>query len=173
MVMLDRLLRVLRHRWAKDAMQSLPADALERLQRRVGGSEQLHSGEIRICVEAGLPNSYLLRTDTMASLLRQRAITQFGRLRVWDTERNNGVLIYLCLAERAIELVADRGVDRIAPSGYWEQAVGTLSAALGDGAFEDGLGLAVDAVGSLLEQHFPLAVGESNPNELPDAPVVS
>jgi hypothetical protein len=171
--MLNRLIRVLRHRWAKDARHTLSQGALERLRMQVAASEQDHTGEIRICVEAGLPSSYLWRTDSMPALLRQRAISQFGRLRVWDTERNNGVLIYLCLAEHAIELVADRGVNRVAPAAYWEQTVGTLGAALGTGAFEDGLGLAVDAVGKLLKQHFAVTAGEINPNELPDAPVVA
>jgi uncharacterized membrane protein len=170
--MLSRFLRVLRHRWAKDARHTLSHDALERLRLQVTASERLHSGEIRIYVEAGLPSSYLWRKDSMPALLRQRAISQFGRLRVWDTERNNGVLIYLCLAEHAIELVADRGVNRVAPAAYWEQTVATLGAALGAGAFEEGLGLAVDAVGKLLQGHFALATDEVNPNELPDAPVV-
>jgi uncharacterized membrane protein len=170
--MLDRWLRVLRHRWENDAKRTLSSEALDRLRLRVASSEQLHSGEIRICVEAGLPNSYLLRTETTPVLLRQRAIAQFGRLGVWDTEHNNGVLIYLCLAERAIELVADRGVNRVAPPDYWEAAIQTLGTALRAGAFEEGLGLAVDTVGSLLGQHFALATGGINPNELPDTAVI-
>ena len=170
--MLDRLLRVLRHRWAKDARHTLPPEALERLRQRVAASEQRHSGEIRICVEAGLPNSYLWRPVALPALLRQRALAQFGRLRIWDTEHNNGVLIYVCMAEHAIELVADRGVDRTAPPEYWAQTVRTLSAALRTGSYEDGLGLAVDAVSSLLQQHFALNAGDANPNELPDGPVL-
>lgn len=170
--MLHRLLRVLRHRWAKDARHTLSPDALERLRQRIAASEQQHSGEIRICVEAGLPNSYLWRTDSMPALLRQRALAQFGRLRIWDTEHNNGVLIYLCLAEQAIELVADRGIDRAAPPAYWAQTVHTLSAALSTQAYEEGLALAVDAVSSLLRQHFALTEGEANPNELPDTPAL-
>jgi uncharacterized membrane protein len=168
--MMVRLIRVLRHRWEIDASHTLPTEALDRLRLRVAASEQEHSGEIRICIEAALPNSYLWRKDTMPALLRQRAMAQFGRLQVWDTEHNNGVLIYLCLAEHAIELVADRGVNRIAPANYWEAIIDTLGAALKRGAFEEGLGLAVDAVGSLLQKHFALSAGESNPNELPDAP---
>jgi hypothetical protein len=171
--MLDRLIRVLRHRWEKDAAHTLSTEVFERLRLRVANSEQLHSGEIRICIEAGLPSSYLWRNEPMTALLRQRAMAQFGRLRVWDTEHNNGVLIYLCLAEHAIELVADRGVNRIAPANYWHATIDTLGTALKHGAFEEGLGLAVDAVGSLLHTHFPLSAGDSNPNELPDAPTVS
>ena len=80
---------------------------MERLARRVAASEQRHSGEVRIYVEAGLPLSYLWRDATP----RERAVAMFGKLRVWDTEQNNGVLIYLLLAEHAIEIVADRGPE--------------------------------------------------------------
>ena len=83
--------------------------------QRVAASEARHSGQIRICVEAGLPFSYLWRHVRrgvpLRQVIRQRAVTMFGKLRVWDTERNNGVLIYLLLAEHAIELVADRGLN--------------------------------------------------------------
>ena len=74
----------------------------------MAASERRHSGEIRVCVEAGLPLSYLWRGATA----RERAVTMFGKLRVWDTEHNNGVLIYLLLAEHRIEIVADRGLNR-------------------------------------------------------------
>jgi uncharacterized membrane protein len=170
--MLGRLLRVLRHRWEEDANHTVSTEVLERLRLRVATSEQLHSGEIRICIEAGLPNSYLWRKETMPALLRQRAMAQFGRLRVWDTEHNNGVLIYLCLAEHAVELVADRGVNRIAPANFWAETTSTLGTTLKLGAFEEGLGLAVDGLGALLQRHFALSAGDVNPNELPDTPVI-
>ena len=109
-----RLARIWRHRWIDDAdlRRALPPDLLERLGQRVAASERRHSGEVRICVEAGLPLSYLWR-DAPA---RERAIMMFGKLRVWDTENNNGVLIYLLLAEHAIEIVADRGIDAKVPN---------------------------------------------------------
>ena len=171
--MLVRMRRLFKHRWADEAHRSLSQSALERLHSRIALSETSHTGEIRICVESGLPNSYLLRSDTTPALLRQRALAQFGRLRVWDTEANNGVLIYLCLAERALELVADRGVNRLATSGQWEQLVKRLSLALKEGHFEQGLLQAVEEVDAVLLQHFALRVGQTNPNELPDAPVLS
>ena len=171
--MIQRLQRLFKHRWMEDANRMLPPDALQRLQAHVAASETLHSGEIRICVEAGLPNSYLLRPDTTAALLRQRALAQFGRLRVWDTEHNNGVLIYLCLAERAIELVADRGVDRVVPTADWQAMVQQLGTALRLGQVEQGLTQSIDAVCRVLAQHFSLQPGQDNPNELPDAPVLS
>jgi uncharacterized membrane protein len=171
--MLSRLQRLFKHRWMEDANRVLPPDALQRLQAHVAASEQQHSGEIRICVEAGLPNSYLLRPDTTAALLRQRALAQFGRLRVWDTEHNNGVLIYLCLAERAIELVADRGVNRAVPAEQWQGVVQQLATALRAGQYEQGLTVSIDAVCAVLTQHFALQPGQHNPNELPDAPALS
>lgn len=171
--MLSRLQRLFKHRWMENADRVFTSEALLRLQTRVTASEAQHSGEIRICVEAGLPNSYLLRPDTTAALLRQRALAQFGRLRVWDTEQNNGVLIYLCLAERAIELVADRGVDRMVPADQWHGVVQQLAMALRAGQYEQGLAQSIDAVCAVLTRHFPLQPGQHNPNELPDAPALS
>jgi len=97
-------------------------------------------------------------------------VTMFGKLRVWDTEHNNGVLIYLLLAERRIEIVADRGLARHVNTAQWETIAQGMSAAFKAGRFEEGLNAAVDAAGAALRKHFPLAPGESNPNELPDAP---
>jgi uncharacterized membrane protein len=165
---MNKLLRILKHRWLdeRDAARALGADGLKRIQARVAASERGHSGEIRVCVEAGLPLSYLWRNAGA----RERAIMLFGKLRVWDTEHNNGVLIYLLLAEHAIEIVADRGLDRHVGAAHWQQILETMRAAFRAGRFEDGLNQAVDAVDALLVQHFALAPGETNPNELPDAP---
>ena len=148
--------------------RTLPPDLLERLAGRVGASERRHSGEIRICVEAGLPNSYLWRDATA----RERAVAMFGKLRVWDTEQNNGVLIYLLLAEHAIEIVADRGLNRHVPAADWQAVVQRMGGAFQAGRFEDGLTQALEEVSALLVRHFPAARGEANPNELPDDPVL-
>jgi len=163
---MNRLARILRHRWMDetDTRRALDDAALARLEQRVAGSEHRHSGEIRLCVEAGLPLSYLWRGATT----RERAVTMFGKLRVWDTEANNGVLIYLLLAERAIEIVADRGVVRRVPQAHWDQLIGGMREAFRAGRFEAGLAEAIDAVDATLAQHFALAPGETNPNELPD-----
>lgn len=160
--------RLLRHRWHDQghARRVLGDAAVKRLESRVAASEQRHSGEIRLCIEAGLPWSYLW-CDLSP---RQRAVTLFGKLRVWDTEHNNGVLIYLLLAEHAIEIVADRGLARCVPQAHWQALVGGMRQAFREGRFEEGLLQAVDAVDALLVQHFPLAPGEANPNELPDRP---
>jgi uncharacterized membrane protein len=161
-----RLARVLRHRLVDDTdtRRALDDAALDRLAARVRQSESRHSGEIRLSVEAGLPLSYLWQ-DLRA---RDRALTLFGKLRVWDTEANNGVLIYLLLAEHAIEIVADRGLSRRVPDAHWQQVLGDMREAFRAGRYEAGLMQAIDQVEALLVQHFPLAAGEANPNELPD-----
>ncbi|HEX6362237.1 MAG TPA: TPM domain-containing protein, partial [Albitalea sp.] len=100
------------------------------------------------------------------------ALALFGKLRVWDTERNNGVLIYLLLAEHAIEIIADRGVARHVSAEEWQRIVGTMSDAFRAGRFEDGLNSAIDAVHERLVRHFPLQPGAANPNELTDAVVL-
>ncbi len=161
-----RILRILKHRlWdERDAHRLISPDVVARLQAQVTGSERHHSGEIRVCVEASLPLSYLWR----GLQARDRAITMFGKLRVWDTEANNGVLIYLLIAERAIEIIADRALARRVPGDHWQTLVGGMREAFGDGRYEQGLAAAIAAVDALLVQHFPLAAGQANVNELPD-----
>ncbi len=168
--MWSRILRILKHRWLDDldTRRALPPELLERLAQRVAVSERRHSGEIRIYVEAGLPNSYLWRGATA----RERAVAMFGKLGVWDTEHNNGVLIYLLLAEHAIEIVADRGLARHVGPEEWRAIVARMGSAFREGRFEDGLTQALEEVSALLVRHFPLAADQDNPNELPDTPVL-
>jgi len=163
---MGRISRILKHRWRDeaDAARALGKSALKRLEDRVAASEHGHSGEIRLCVEAGLPLPDLWRDTTP----RQRAVTLFGTLGVWNTEHNNGVLIYLLLAERAIEIVADRGLARHVGAAHWDTLVAGMREAFRAGRFEEGLNQAIDAVDALLRQHYALAEGAPNPNELPD-----
>ena len=165
---MNRFARILRHRWfdETDTRRALDKAALDRLQARVAASERKHSGEIRVCVEAGLPLSYLWR----GASARERAIAMFGKLRVWDTERNNGVLIYLLLAEHAIEIVADRSLTHDPRDPRWQAVVQGMREAFRAGRFEEGLNDAVDAIGALLERQHRVAADEPNPNELPDRP---
>jgi uncharacterized membrane protein len=167
---MNRLRRIARHLWLdeSDTRRALPVPALARLQARVAHSEQRHSGEIRVVVEAALPLSYLWR----GLGARDRAIMQFSKLRVWDTEANNGVLIYLLLADRAIEIVADRGLgEHIDPTG-WRGIVGSMRTHFRAGRIELGLDEAIDAVDALLVKRFPRMAGDADRNELPDAPLL-
>jgi uncharacterized membrane protein len=165
---MGRLLRLFKHRSfdEADVRRVLDNAALARLEARVHDSEKLHTGEIRLCVEAGLPTSYVWKHLTA----RDRAIAMFGKLRVWDTEDNNGVLIYLLFAEHAIEIVADRGLKARVADAEWQRIIETMREPLRAGRFEEGLGLAIDAVEKLLEQHFPAGAGAANPNELVNKP---
>jgi uncharacterized membrane protein len=164
-----RLLRLLKHRLMdeRDARRLLDDAALDRLQQRIALSERLHDGEIRVCIEAGLPLSYLWRGATA----RDRALALFGKLGVWDTEHNNGVLIYLLLAEHAIEIVADRGLQRAVPANHWTDAVAHLAESCRANRHEEGLLQAIAAAEAVLIEHFP-SQGDREPvNELPDRPV--
>ncbi len=165
-----RLQRVWRHRWMDDAdtRRAVPPDLLKRLENYVAASEARHSGEVRICVEAGLPNSYLWRGASP----RERAVAMFGKLRVWDTEHNNGVLIYLLLAENAIEILADRGLNSKVSTAQWQAITQRMSAAFKASQFEEGLTQALQEVSGLLVQHFALRDGETSANSLPNAPDV-
>ena len=165
---MNRFARILRHRWLdeRDLARALDDATLARIEARVAASEKRHSGEIRVCAEAGLPLSYLWRGATA----RERAVTMFGKLRVWDTAHNNGVLIYLLLAEHRIEIVADRGLNQRVSPAQWDEVMQRMRASFRQGQFEAGLNDAIDAVDALLVRHFPLAPGEANPNELSDRP---
>lgn len=163
-------LRWLRHRWTDrgDVRRALDEAALARLQARVAASEQRHRGEIRLAIEAGLPHSYLWKGLDA----RARAVTLFGKLRVWDTEENNGVLIYLLLADHAIEIVVDRGLARQAEGPAWARIVERMREAFRAGRFEQGLEEAIDAVDSLQTRHFPRQAVGIDRNELPDSPII-
>lgn len=178
-IMLKRLQTCFKHRWMdeSDTRRTFGSDLLERLTRRVAASERRHSGEIRICVEAGLPMSYLWRhlwhRTPVQVLCRERAMSMFGRLQVWDTTNNNGVLIYLLLAEREIELVADRGLNALVPHTQWQAMVQRMSAAFAAGRYEDGLTQALGEVSAVLVSNFPESADGAGPNELPDTPVLN
>lgn len=160
--------RILRHifRDERSVTRVLSATALDRITRAIADGERRHDGEVRFCIEAALPWSYL-RRDAPA---RERAVMLFSKLRLWDTERNTGVLVYVLLADRAIEIVADRGIARRVPQAEWDQICIALGAAFRIGQGAEGVLAAVAQIGVLLARHFPPVPGDTN--ELPDAPVV-
>ena len=175
--MFRTLRRLLRHTWLDhtDAARAVPPALAERLRRDVAASEQRHTGEVRICVEGSLPASYLWRhlrqRVTLPELVRQRALMMFAKLRVWDTEHNKGVLIYVLLAEHAIEIVADRGIAARVDPAEWQALCLCIREHFVAGAFEAGAIAAVERANALLAAQFP-ADPDDNPDELPDRPVV-
>lgn len=162
---MEKLRRLLRHLWldADDARRALGEAALDRLEARVRASETGHSGQICLCVEASLPPSYLwrhlARGEALASVIRDRAITLFGKQRVWDTEDNNGVLVYLLLAEHRIEIIADRALARVLEPAAWQDLVTQLAAPCREARLEDALGAAVNRLDHLLRADFPRSGG--------------
>ena len=177
--MFTKPLLILKHLWldASDAQRAIPAELLARVAQRVAESERQHSGEIRICIEASLPLSYLWRVGKnhpLPQVIRERAITMFGKLGVWDTEHNNGILIYVLLAEHAIEVIADRGLNPHVTVARWKALVTQMGAAFRAGRYEDGLTHAVQETSAVLVQHFALPQdrNSTNRNELPDDPLL-
>src|SRR5574343_461853 len=167
------LQRLWRHHWQAEhaSHRAVPNAVATQLAQRVRASEQRHTGQIVLCIEGALPSSYVWRAGRQApvdTVVRQRAMAWFGRLRVWDTEHNNGVLIYLLLAERRIEIVADRGLQRCASTQDWQDAVSRLASQLQAGNFEAGLTQALEEVSALLVAHFPRTTDASQANELSD-----
>ncbi len=175
---MQALVRCLRHLWldADDARRALGDEAIDRLEARVTASEREHSGQICLCVEASLPPSYLwrclVRSEPIADVVRDRALTLFGKQRVWDTEYNNGVLVYLLLAEHRIEIIADRALARCAAEPHWRNLVTHIAEDCKSGRIEQGLAAAVDAVGALLAAHFPAEDSHGSEPGLPDRPAI-
>lgn len=169
-----RFARLVRHRWAEMHLNKiLKPETLKELESLIAHSELSHTGQVRICVEAGLPWSYIWRDATP----RQRAISMFSKLRIWDTEHNNGVLIYMLLADHAIEIVADRALDRTMTPNEWKTVLSDMSSAFQGGHYTVGLTAALERVSNQLQTHFPRPnqSGESTEavdNSLPDAPVI-
>jgi uncharacterized membrane protein len=121
---------------------------------------------VRFVVEGALDGAPLFRNQSA----RVRALDIFSQLRIWDTVHNNGVLIYLLLADQDFEIVADRGIDTMVGHAGWEKICQEMEADFRSGHFERGVIKGIEAVSRELAAHFPKTGG--GPNELPDAPVV-
>jgi uncharacterized membrane protein YgcG len=162
------LIRVIRHlSMGRAAVRRVfPSLALNAIEQAIRATEARHAGQIRFAVEASLELGPLLAGQTA----QQRAIEVFSKLRVWDTEHNNGVLIYLLLADRDVEIVADRGIHVRLGKEVWETICHEMEAAFRAGHFEAGVLAGIHAVGEHLSRHFPASGGKLN--EMPDRPVV-
>jgi len=160
--------RILRHLFMPPwrVRLAFPARALRVIETAIHDSEDTHAGEIRFAVESALPLIPLLRGQTA----RARALEVFSHLRVWDTEHNNGVLIYLLLADHDVEVVADRGVHAHVGGEDWEKICREMETSFREGKFEQGVLHGIRAVSAHLVRHYP-AQGK-NRNELDDKPVV-
>lgn len=159
-------MRLLRHLFAPSARRMFSADCLQRVGEAIARDEARHAGELVFAVEAGLPWS-ALRAGQSA---RERAADVFDRLRLRDTADNTGVLIYLLLAERRIEILADRGLDGRISAEQWRGVCQAIEERMRAGDPEAAVLAGVGFAGDLLAAHVPRGAADPNPNERPDAP---
>jgi uncharacterized membrane protein len=160
-------------RWMRHAIADLavnrrfPRPVLEAIERAVADQERRHGGQLRFAIEGSLDPASLVRGLSA----RERALEVFARLRVWDTEHNSGVLLYVLLGDRAVEIVADRGIRSKVSQDQWESICRLMEARYSQGDFAGGSIAGIERAGDLLAAHFPATAG-GQMNELPDQPAV-
>jgi uncharacterized membrane protein len=155
---------LLEHHWRSRRIFT-PA-VLTAIEQAIKAGEATHAGQVRFVVEGALDGAPLFRDQPA----RDRALDIFSQLRIWDTAHNNGVLIYLLLADRDVEIIADRGIDAKVGAAGWEQICRSMETDFKTGSFESGVIKGIAAVSRQLAAYFPKH--GMGPNELPDAPVV-
>src|SRR5580704_19536084 len=155
---------LLAHHW--QARRIFPPAVLANIEQAIKASEATHAGQIRFVVEGALDGAPLLRNQSA----RGRALDVFSHLRIWDTMHNNGVLIYLLLADRDVEILADRGIDAKVGSAGWDKICKAMEADFKTANFAGGVIKGIQAVSRELATYYPRH--GANLNELPDAPVV-
>jgi uncharacterized membrane protein len=153
------------------ARRAFPAKALAAIEAAIAEGERHHRGQVRFVVEPALPLARVLAKLPP----RERALEVFGLLRIWDTEDNAGVLVYLLLADRDVEIVADRGIDARVGAAEWEAVCRAMEAAFREGRYAEGVEAGIARINALLAGHFPRRqgiAGDDPGNELPDRPVL-
>ena len=155
---------LLEHRWR--VRRVFPTKVLAAIEQAIKTGESSHSGQVRFVAEGALDGAPLFQDQPA----RERALDIFSQLRIWDTTHNNGVLIYLLLADRDVEIIADRGIDAHVGAAGWEATCRSMERDFRAGLFEHGVIKGIEQVSRLLAQHFPPTPGHRN--ELPDTPVV-
>ena len=143
--------------------RAFPEPALVRIEEVVTAAEAGTTGQIRVAIEAHLPAI----AAWSGYSARERSIDVFSQLRVWDTEHNNGVLIYLLMADKDVEIVADRHIHLATGSREWNRICKLMEAHFARGEFEKGICVGATEIGALLRKHYP---GEAARNELPNRP---
>jgi len=155
---------LLEHHWR--VRRIFPRKVLTAIEQAIKAGETTHSGQLRFVVEGALDGKPLFKNQSA----RERALDIFSHLRIWDTAHNNGVLIYLLLADRKVEIVADRGIDAKVGAAGWQKICAEMETDFRSGNFEAGVIKGIEAVSRQLAAHFPKH--GAGRNELPDAPVV-
>lgn len=159
-------MRLLRHLFARSSRRLFPEDSLHRITEAIAAGERLHRGEVMFAVETNLPPAAVLA----GMQARERAHEVFVRLRTWDTAANNGVLIYLLLADHRIEIVADRGLDGRVSDAQWREVCALIETGMREGQAEQAVLEGIAAASALLARHFPQQAGQVDEDELPNRP---
>ena len=158
--------RALRHListgWA--LRRAFDAAGLQAIERAIAAAEKTHGGEIRFAIEAQLSPIEVFRGIAP----RERALEAFANLGVWDTEANNGVLIYVLWADHDVEIVADRGFNSRVSAQEWEEVCHRMESLFAKGQAVEAVVTGIESVGAIIARHFPTA----DRNELPNEPVV-
>jgi uncharacterized membrane protein len=155
---------LIEHHWR--VRRLFPQRVLDAIEQAIKAGEATHSGQVRFVVEGALDGMPLFKGQSA----RERALDIFSHLRIWDTAHNNGVLIYLLLADRKVEIVADRGIDAKVGAAGWQKICATMEADFRSGNFAGGVIKGIAAVSRELATSYPKQ--GAGPNELPDKPVV-
>jgi uncharacterized membrane protein len=160
--------RVVRHLFTPHwvVRRAFPKSSLRAIEQAVRESEKAHAGELRIAIEGPLHVWSVAAGETP----RDRAVELFSRLRVWDTEHNSGVLVYLQLVDHCIEIIADRGIHAHVGEQAWSRICHRIETSFKARRYEAGVLDGIREITELLGKHFP-AEGR-NPDELPDKPVI-
>jgi uncharacterized membrane protein len=166
-----RIGRLIRHATATHwrTRMLFPTATLDAIEQAIKRAELTHAGEIRFAIETALTPRHILNDVAP----RAHALEVFAHLRVWDTEANNGVLIYVQLADRNVEIVADRGFQGRVSAAEWEAVCRLMEEHFRAGRFQVGSIAGVDAIGNLLARHFPQGpTRAAHSNQLPDRPTL-
>jgi len=160
--------RMIRHLLATNygTKKRFPTTTLKKIEQAIAASEISHNGQIRFIVETSLSPLALYQGLSV----KERALEIFALFRVWDTANNNGVLIYLLMADHAFEIIADRNIHETAGQSYWDEVSQEMGMLLRNNQFEEGVLLGIERISRVLQLHFPESV--VTPNELPDQPLI-
>ena len=165
---MEKLKRAFRHLFttSRAGRRAFPETTLQAIQDVIAEGEKLHRAEVQLIVEPSLPLSEIWEGTSS----RERAIELFSLHRIWDTEENSGILIYIDLADHQVEIVADRGICHLTTSDEWQSVCRTMTAGFAKGNYHDSVIAALKLLNQILHDHLPDV--ENLPNQLPNRPIV-
>ncbi len=165
---MEKLKRALRHLFttSRAGKQAFPETTLQAIQDVITEGEKLHRAEVQLIVEPSLPLSEIWEGTSS----RERAIELFSLHRIWDTEENSGILIYIDLADHQVEIIADRGISHVTTSEEWRLVCQTMTSGFAEGRYHDSVIAALKLLNNILHAHLPDV--EDQPNQLPNRPII-